>query len=98
MVNKEEVIKSLVQVEDPEMKISVIDLGLIYDIEITGNDVKVTHSLTSIFCPVADTITRNIKEAVERVEGIGLVRVILTHTPQFSKEMMSEEARLALGL
>ena len=96
---REEIIKKLRTVYDPEITtINVYDLGLIYDIEITGNDVKVTHSLTSIFCPVADQITRNIKEAVERVEGIGLVRVILTHTPQFTKEMMSEEARLALGL
>ena len=96
---KDKIIEELKKVYDPEMpSIDVFNLGLIYDIEITGNDVKVTHSLTSIFCPVADTITRNIKEAVERVEGIGLVRVILTHTPQFSKEMMSEEARLALGL
>ena len=51
-----------------------------------------------MFCPAADEISNNIKKAAKRVEGIGTVRVKLTHTPPFTKEMMSEDARLALGL
>ena len=51
-----------------------------------------------MFCPMADEIQRNIKTAVERVEGVGTVKVKLTHTPPFTKEMMSEEARMALNL
>ena len=95
----EKVVKNLEEVYDPEMPtISVIHLGLIYDIEIVDKIVKITHTLTSVFCPMADEIQRNIKTAVERVENVGTVKVKLTHTPPFTKEMMSEEARMALNL
>jgi metal-sulfur cluster biosynthetic enzyme len=73
-------------------------LGLVYDIDIKDKDVTVTHTLTSMFCPMADEIQRNIKTAVERVEGVETVKVKLTHTPPFTKEMMSEEARMVLNL
>tara|TARA_Y100000780_G_C13436681_1_gene321700 strand:- start:46 stop:339 length:294 start_codon:yes stop_codon:yes gene_type:complete len=96
---KEEIIKELKTVYDPEMpSINIFDLGLVYDIDIKEKDVTITHTLTSMFCPMADEIQRNIKTAVERVKDVGTVRVKLTHTPPFTKEMMSEEARLALGL
>ena len=51
-----------------------------------------------MFCPMADEIGRNIKAAVERVKDVGVVKVKLTHTPPFTKEMMSEEAKLTLNL
>ena len=96
---KEEIIKELKTVYDPEMpSINIFDLGLVYDIDIKEKDVTITHTLTSMFCPMADEIQRNIKTAVERVEGVETVRVKLTHTPPFTKDMMSEEAQLALGL
>ena len=96
---KEEIIKELKTVYDPEMpSINIFDLGLVYDIDIKEKDVTITHTLTSMFCPMADEIQRNIKTAVERVKDVGTVRVKLTHTPPFTKEMMSEEARLTLNL
>ena len=96
---KDKVIEELKKVYDPEMpSIDVFNLGLIYDIDIKDKDVTITHTLTSMFCPMADEITNNIKKAVERVEGVGTVKVKLTHTPPFTKEMMSEEARMALNL
>ena len=96
---KEEIIKELKTVYDPEMpSINIFDLGLVYDIDIKDKDVTITHTLTSMFCPMADEIQRNIKTAVERVKDVGTVRVKLTHTPPFTKDMMSEDARLALGL
>ena len=96
---KEEIIKELKTVYDPEMpSINIFDLGLVYDIDIKEKDVTITHTLTSMFCPMADEIQRNIKTAVEQVKDVGTVRVKLTHTPPFTKEMMSEEARLVLGL
>ena len=61
-------------------------------------DVTITHTLTSMFCPMADEISASIKQAVKNVEGVGEVKVKLTHTPPFTKEMMSEDARLSLGL
>ena len=96
---KEEIIKELKTVYDPEItSINIFDLGLVYDIDIKDKEVIITHTLTSMFCPMAEEISNNIKKAVERVEGVGTVRVKLTHTPPFTKDMMSEDARLALGL
>ena len=96
---KEEIIKELKTVYDPEMpSIDIFNLGLVYDIDIKDKDVTITHTLTSMFCPMADEISKNIKEAVERVKGIGKVKVVVTHTPPFTREMMSEEASLALDL
>ena len=98
-IMKEEIIKELKTVYDPEMpSINVYDLGLIYEINITDSHVDVVHTLTSMFCPAGDLISGNIKEAVGRAEGVETVTVKLTHTPQFSKEMMSEEARMALNI
>ena len=96
---REEIIKELKTVYDPEItSINIFDLGLVYDIDIKGMDVTITHTLTSMFCPMADEIRDNIKKAVERVKDVGNVRVKLTHTPPFTREMMSDEARMALGL
>ena len=96
---KEQIIDQLKTVYDPEItSINIFDLGLVYDIDIKDKDVTVTHTLTSMFCPMADEISNNIKKAVEQVEDVGTVRVKLTHTPPFTKEMMSEDARMALGL
>jgi len=95
---KEAIIKELKTVYDPEMpSINVFDLGLVYDIDIQDKDVTITHTLTSMLCPAGDLISNNIKEAAERVCE-GTVKVKLTHTPQFSKEMMSDDARMALGI
>ena len=96
---REQIIDQLKTVYDPEItSINIFDLGLVYDIDIKDNDVTVTHTLTSMFCPMADEISANIKKAVMNVEGIGKVKVKLTHTPPFTKEMMSDDARLSLGL
>ena len=96
---KEQIIDQLKTVYDPEItSINIFDLGLVYDIDIKDKDVTITHTLTSMFCPMADEISASIKQAVMKVEGIGEVKVKLTHTPAFTKEMMSEEARLSLGL
>lgn len=102
---REQIIDELKTVYDPEItSINVYDLGLIYDICICDRtdghpvkDVNITHTLTSVFCPMADEISENIRQAVLRVKGIGDVKVIMTHTPQFTREMMSEEAKLILG-
>ena len=96
---KEQIIDQLKTVYDPEItSINIFDLGLVYDIDIKDKDVTITHTLTSMFCPMADEISASIKRAVMKVEGIGEVKVKLTHTPPFTKEMMSDDARFALGL
>ena len=96
---RDNIINELKTVYDPEMpSINVYDLGLIYEITITDTHVDILHTLTSMLCPAGDLISSNIKEAVERVNGVETVTVKLTHTPQFSKEMMSEDARMVLGI
>ena len=96
---REDIITQLKTVYDPEItSINIFDLGLVYDIDIKDKDVTVTHTLTSMFCPMADAISASIKSAVEKVDGIGNVKVKLTHTPPFTKDMMSDEARFILGL
>lgn len=99
ILQKLDIIKELKTVYDPEMpSINVYDLGLIYKIDIAENeDVTITHTLTSMFCPAGDMISGNIRKAAERAVS-GNVTVKLTHTPPFSKEMMSEEARMILNI
>ena len=94
-----EVVKNLEQVYDPEIpSVSVIHLGLIYDIEILEDNtvVKITHTLTSAFCPMADEINTNIKNA-GMVEGIKESIANSTFSPPFNMDMVPEETKLALG-
>ena len=95
----EEVVKNLEQVYDPEIpSVSVIHLGLIYDIEILEDYtvVKITHTLTSAFCPMADEINTNIKNA-GMVDGIKESIANCTFSPPFNMDMVPEETKLALG-
>ena len=105
MYNKERnrimaaVVKNLEQVYDPEIpSVSVIHLGLIYDIEILEDNtvVKITHTLTSAFCPMAAEINSNIKNA-GMVEGIKESIANCTFSPPFNMDMVPEETKLALG-
>ena len=94
-----EVVKNLEQVYDPEIpSVSVIHLGLIYDIEILEDNtvVKITHTLTSAFCPMADEINTNIENA-GMVEGIKESIANCTFSPPFNMDMVPEETKLALG-
>tara|TARA_R110001599_G_scaffold342537_4_gene564404 strand:+ start:204 stop:500 length:297 start_codon:yes stop_codon:yes gene_type:complete len=96
---KDKIIENLKQVYDPEISINVYDLGLIYDINIESlPKVTITHTLTSAFCPEADLIVSDIRVAVTQVEGVNDVDVITTFEPPFGPEMMSDEAKLALGI
>ena len=92
-------LKNLEQVYDPEMpSVSVIHLGLIYDIEILEENkiVKITHTLTSAFCPFADEISNNIKQA-GLVEGVRECITHCTFQPPFSMDMVPEETKMAMG-
>jgi len=96
---KEDIIKNLREVFDPEISINIYDLGLIYDIDLKKlPQVTVTHTLTSAFCPAADQIIDDIKMATEAVEGVDDCMVVTTFDPPFGPEMMSEEARMILNI
>ena len=96
---REQLITNLRNVYDPEISINVYDLGLIYDIDLNElPKAKVTHTLTSAFCPMADQTISDIKGAAETIEGIDNCEVITTFDPPFGPDKMSEEARLILGI
>ncbi len=85
-------------VYDPEIPVNIFDLGLIYTIDISGeNEVKVVMTLTAPGCPVAGEMPGWVAEAVEPIDGVKQVDVELTWEPPWGMEMMSDEARLELG-
>jgi len=91
----EEVLKT---VHDPEIPVNIYDLGLVYEIRVeAGNKVKIIMTLTAPACPVAGDIVFEVENKVKAIEGVGDVHVHLTFDPPWSKDMMSEEARLELG-
>ena len=93
------IIENLRDVFDPEISINVYDLGLIYDINLDSlPKAVVTHTLTSAFCPFADQIIQDIKDAVETVDGVDICEIITTFDPPFGPDMMSEEAKMILGV
>jgi FeS assembly SUF system protein len=85
-------------VYDPEIPVNIMELGLVYDIAIQdGGSVKIVMTLTAPGCPVAGDIVFEIQQKVEALEGVKDVHVQLTFDPPWTKDMMSEEARLELG-
>ena len=94
----DDVIKKLLTIKDPELGINIYDLGLIYDIKIDeGNNVNITMTLTTVNCPVADSFPLDIAKNITYLENSGQVKVKLTFDPPWNKDMMSDDARLALG-
>lgn len=94
-----EVIEQIRMVFDPEIPINVYDLGLIYDIQVDDfKNVNVVMTLTSPMCPVAGSLPGEVESAVRGTPGIGDVTVELTWDPPFTIEMMSDDAKLMLGI
>lgn len=93
-----QVTEALRQVNDPELGINVVDLGLIYDVRIEGDTVHVDYTLTTMGCPIGPMIEAQIKEVIEPIEGIENVDAEMTLTPPWTPEKMSEEAKAALGM
>ena len=96
---KEEIIKAIKSVYDPEIPVDVWELGLIYDLKIFPvNNVFVEMTLTSPSCPSAGTIPSEVEQKIREVEGVNDVSVELTWDPPYSQDMMSEEAKLELNM
>ncbi len=92
-------IAALKTVYDPEIPVDIYELGLIYKVDVADNfDVAVDMTLTAPGCPVAGEMPNMVKEALEKVEGIGAVTVNMTFDPPWTPERMSEEARLELNM
>ena len=97
MPTKEEVLEALHRVEDPELGMDIVDLGLVYDVEIEPAKVKVIHSLTSMGCPAGPMIQENIHDVAAALPGVEEVEVELTWDPPWTPELMSEDAKFILG-
>jgi metal-sulfur cluster biosynthetic enzyme len=94
---RDEVIEALRQVEDPELGMDIVDLGLLYDVEVEGPRIKVTHSLTSMGCPVGPLIQEDINRVTRELPGVEDVDVELTWDPPWTPDKMSDDAKFILG-
>ena len=96
-VTVEDVFEALRVVEDPELGMDVVDLGLVYDVAVEEGRVTVTYSLTSMGCPAGAHIDAQISEVVSSLEGVSEVATDLVWSPPWSPEMMSDDAKFVLG-
>jgi len=98
LVTKEDVIKALKKVYDPEIPVNIVDLGLIYGIEIKDNSVNIKMTMTAPGCPLGFLLVDMVKEAVkEEIPSVKEVNVKLVWDPPWTPERMSEEAKRLLG-
>jgi len=102
MPTTEQVREALATVEDPELHIGIVDLGLVYDIAVEGekqDDVTVTMTLTSPMCPVGPMFKQAVQSKVESMDDVKTVEVVLTFTPPWDpKTMASDDAKVTLGI
>jgi len=89
-----EVLKDVI---DPELGVSIVDLGLIYDVRFEDGEAEVDMTLTSPGCPMAPIIDKQIKEAIKKVKEVKKLRLELVWDPPWSKELMSEELKAGFG-
>ena len=97
MPSKEDVVEALREVEDPELGMDVVDLGLVYEVAVEGPKVKVQYSLTSMGCPAGPMIQEDIERAVSQIPGVEAVESELTFDPPWTPDRMSDDAKFILG-
>ena len=94
----EKIVKELKQVFDPEIPVDVYELGLIYDVFINEtNEVKILMTLTSPNCPVAESLPKEVEDKVKSLDEVKDAEVEITFDPPWTKDLMSDEAKLELG-
>lgn len=96
-MRREDVIEALRNCYDPEIPVNIYDLGLIYKLDIDGDDINIVMTLTSPFCPVIDFLLDQVREEIKK-KGAKEVNIDLTFDPPWNKDMISEAAREELGL
>ena len=97
-LNNEDIIQCIRTVIDPEIPVNLYDLGLIYSIKIFDNNVKVEMTLTNPNCPVAGQMPENVGKSIEGLHGLRSIEVKLVWDPVWTKNLMSEDAKLALDI
>ena len=95
---KEKIIDEIKKIYDPELPVNIYDLGLIYDVQVNEKKAKIKMTLTTPNCPVAESLPKEVKEGAMQVEGIENVDLELVWDPPWSKDMMSDAAKLELNL
>ncbi len=95
---KDKVIDEIKKVYDPEIPVNIYELGLIYKIEIENDIVKIDMTLTTPNCPVADSLPKMVKDYILKIDGVSDVDLKLVWDPPWSKEKMSDAAKLELNL
>ena len=96
-VTVDDVQEALTNVIDPELGLDFVELGLIYTVEVEDSEVFVSFTLTSPGCPIGPQVSEQIEEFVGELDGVGAVHPKMTFTPAWTPDMMSEEAKFALG-
>jgi metal-sulfur cluster biosynthetic enzyme len=97
MATVDEVTDALRDVIDPELGLDFVELGLIYEVEVEDGTVRVTYTLTSPGCPIGPQVSEQIEEFVADLDGVQDVQSTMTFTPPWTPELMSEDAKFALG-
>ena len=96
---KNKIIDEIRKIYDPELPVNIYELGLIYDIQVSDEcDVEIKMTLTSPNCPVAESLPLEVEEKVEEIDEVRNAKVEITFDPPWDKSMMSEEAKLELGM
>jgi FeS assembly SUF system protein len=95
---REQIITEIRKIYDPEIPVNIYELGLIYDVKVKDDTVKIIMTLTSPNCPVAESLPKDVKDSAMQVEGVEKVDLDLVFEPVWNKDMMSEAAKLELNL
>ena len=95
---KKKIIEEIRKIYDPELPVNIYELGLIYDIKVDGSKAEIKMTLTTPNCPVAESLPKEVKEGAMQVEGIDDVDLQLVWDPPWTKDMMSDAAKLELNL
>ena len=97
MPTVDDVEEALTNVIDPELGLDFVELGLVYDIEVEGDEVYITFTLTSPGCPIGPQVSDQMKEFVGELDGVAKVHPKMVFSPPWTPDLMSEEAKFALG-
>ena len=98
LINNEQIIECIKTVMDPEIPVNLYDLGLIYSIKNSNNNVLIEMTLTNPNCPVAGQMPESVAKSIEQIYGLRSIEVKLVWKPTWSKDLMSEDAKLALDI
>jgi metal-sulfur cluster biosynthetic enzyme len=97
MPTVDEVTEALTNVIDPELGLDFVELGLVYEVAVDDGDVSITFTLTSPGCPIGPQVTEQMKEFVSEVPGVDTVEAHMVFSPPWTPDLMSEDAKFALG-